>query len=311
MSTEITKTSQVPSFNFFDPEAFAAMQKVANLFSNSELVPEIYRTSEKNPAGKAIANCVIALSMATRIGADPLMIMQNMYIVHGQPAWSAKFLTATVNACGKYKSIKYKFRELGDCKGVEYSETTWENGNKNTQTKKVATAIPNIECIAYTTEHGSEIELESIPVTVEMAIKEGWYFKNGSKWQNMAKLMLQYRAVTFWTRAYAPELSMGIKTEDEIVDTVDIPYTDVTNTVSSEIQTKGNTDLVDFKEETPIDKTQEAEKEKEQEQTSGEQTSGEEQPKEQPLKASERPFPSADIKVDNSNPPTLGDWGKK
>lgn len=256
MSTEITKhQNQAPAFNFFDPESFATMQRIANLFSKSELVPKIYRVSADNPADKATANCVIALSMATRIGADPLMIMQNMYIVHGQPAWSAKFLTSTVNACGKYKSIKYKFRELGSCKGIEYKETVWVAGKKVIETKKVTTDIPNIECVAYTSEHGSEEILESIPVSVEMAIKEGWYFKDGSKWPTMPKLMLQYRAVTFWTRAYAPELSMGIKTEDEVQDIVDIPWTDVSNQVAEEIIEKGNKELVDIPD--PVDEVKE------------------------------------------------------
>lgn len=255
--SEIVKSQQAVSFNFFDPEAFATMQRIATLFSKSELVPKMYRVSQDNPADKATANCVIALSMATRIGADPLMIMQNMYIVHGQPAWSAKFLTATVNACGKYKSVKYKFRELGSCKGIEYKETVWSGGQKKIETKKVTTDIPNIECIAYTTEHGSDEVLESIPVTVEMAIKEGWYFKDGSKWQTMPRLMLQYRTVTFWTRAYAPELSMGIKSEDEVNDTIDVEYTDVSNQVAQEISKTGNRDLVDI-EEAAVEKTVEA-----------------------------------------------------
>jgi hypothetical protein len=79
-------------FNFFDAEQFATMQRVCTLFANSELVPEMYRISEKNPEKKAIANCMIAIETAQRIGASPLMVMQNMYIVYGQPAWSSKFL---------------------------------------------------------------------------------------------------------------------------------------------------------------------------------------------------------------------------
>ena len=85
----------------------------------------------------------------------------------------------------------------------------------------------NIQCIAYTSPKGSNEILESSPVDIRLAIKEGWYTKNGSKWQTMTQQMLMYRAASFWTSVYAPELSMGMKTEDEIRDIIDIDYEEV------------------------------------------------------------------------------------
>ena len=61
--------------------------------------------------------------------------------------------------------------------------------------------------------------LKSNAVTIEMAIREGWYTKAGSKWKTMPQQMLMYRSASFWTNAYAPELSMGMRTEEEIRDT--------------------------------------------------------------------------------------------
>ena len=52
-----------------------------------------------------------------------------------------------------------------------------------------------------------------------MAKAEGWYTKNGSKWKTMPEQMLQYRAAAFWTRAYAPEIALGMHTAEEIHDT--------------------------------------------------------------------------------------------
>lgn len=48
-----------------------------------------------------MGNCVIALDIALRMGAKPLMVMQNIYVVHGRPAWSAQCLIATLNQSGK------------------------------------------------------------------------------------------------------------------------------------------------------------------------------------------------------------------
>lgn len=229
MSTEIIKqNTAVKEFNFFDAEQFAVMQRVCTMFSNSELVPDMYKVSEKNPQAKAIANCMIAIETAQRIGASPLMVMQNLYIVYGKPSWSAKFLTATVNTCGRFNSIKYRMNSLGKIKNGTFGE------------------VDNWQCVAYTTEKESDEILESIPVTIEMAIMEGWYNRNGSKWKTMAKLMLQYRSVTYWTSAYAPEISMGMKTAEEIYDIEDASYEDVSDNTKSEIKENANKTSLSF-----------------------------------------------------------------
>jgi hypothetical protein len=243
-----SQRGDVSTFNFFNPDHFATMQRVCTMFASSELVPEMYRMSDKNPKEKAIANCMIAVETASRIGASPLMVMQNMYIVQGKPSWSAKFLTATVNACGRYAPMKYKIRNLGQIKEVEYVEYQWNNeARRKMPVKKVFKGpIDNLECIAYTTERGSAEVLESVAVTIKLAIEEGWYTKDGSKWPTMTQLMLQYRAVTYWTSAYAPELSMGIKTREELEDFEDIPYEDISDKVAADVRGNANREPIGF-----------------------------------------------------------------
>lgn len=234
-------TSQQSGFNFFDPVQFDTMQRVCSLFANSELVPDMYKISDNNPKEKAIANCMIAIEMAQRIGASPLMIMQNMVIIYGRPSWSSKFLVATVNTCGRFNPLQYRFTEKGMLGKVDYTEyeRTWDKtlyggkGGYKNAAKTVTfdgTKVMDIECVAFTTAKGSDKVLESSPISLRLAIQEGWYTKNGSKWRTMPKQMLMYRAASFWTNAYAPELSMGMKTEDEIRDIVDVDYEEVTAT---------------------------------------------------------------------------------
>ncbi|WP_051959898.1 hypothetical protein [Sphingobacterium sp. ML3W] len=255
MSNQLVKSSQNREINFFDPQQFETMQRISTMFSNSELVPERYRVSDKNPKEKAIANCMIAISTAQRIGADPLLVMQNLNIIQGTPSWSAKFLTATVNACGQYNKMKYKHTSLGMIENVEYTEHVWDPGLRKKIAKKSVFKGPieNFECIAYTSERGSDEVMESVAVTIKMAIEEGWMTKDGSKWKTMSPLMLQYRAVTFWTNSYAPELSMGIKTTEEIQDmsdTIDVDHIDVTaEKVKNEIKEKANAEELKFSEQ--------------------------------------------------------------
>lgn len=231
------------TFNFFDKEQFEVMQRVCKLFSSSELVPDMYKTNltpdkdgkPTNPEHKAMANCMIAINMSQRMGADPLMIMQNLVIIYGRPSWSSKFLVATVNTCGRFEALKYKITNLGKVGKMSIVEYVWDGKRKAPVTKEFdGTQIDNLQCIAYTTEKGSDEVLESAPIDIRLAIQEGWYTKAGSKWQTMTRQMLMYRAASFWTNAYAPELSMGMKTTEEIQDIIDIDYEDVTEKVNRE-----------------------------------------------------------------------------
>lgn len=249
-------------FNFFDPEQFNTMQRVCKLFANSELVPDMYKVKyEQIPVGadentinaikfknqiaehKAVANCMIAIEIATRIGASPLMVMQNMTPIYGKPSWSSKFLIATVNTCGRFEPLQFRFTDKGMCGMVDYTDYVLDSASR---TKKPVTKqfdgkkVMNIECVAYTTKKGSTDVLESSPVSIELAIQEGWYTKNGSKWQTMTKQMLMYRAASFWTSAYAPELSMGMRTVEEQQD-IYVDYQDVTaNDVETEKANNAN-----------------------------------------------------------------------
>jgi hypothetical protein len=249
MSTELTKAPKIQQFNYFDPEQFAVMQRICAVFASSELVPERYRITEKNPKDKAIANCMIAIETAQRIGASPLMVMQNLDIIQGKPGWSSKFLIATINTCGRYETLQYKMNNLGKVGKIKIVEYKWENRQKvAVETIFDGSEIDNWECIAYTTPKGNGEVLESSEVSVKLAIQEGWYQKAGSKWPTMTKKMLRYRAASFWTNEFAPELSIGFKTSDEIKDIEDIEYEEVTaeKKVKAQVDANANKETIGF-----------------------------------------------------------------
>ncbi|WP_336148294.1 hypothetical protein [Acinetobacter ursingii] len=215
------------SIGLLNLEAFELSQRIAKMLSSSTLVPEQYRQTIKVKAGKdnfgnmlyrdepnpnGLANCVIALNMASRLNADPLMVMQNLYLIEGRPSWSSQFIMAAINSCGRFSALRFELEDLGE-KEVEYSETVWENRNKKTVHKKIT--INNMSCVAFAVERETGERIESSKITMEMAVKEGWYQKNGSKWQTMPEQMLRYRAASFFGRVYAPELLMGLRSSEE------------------------------------------------------------------------------------------------
>lgn len=171
-----------------ESQGFELAQRAAKLLASSQLVPKEYQGN--------LPNCVIALNMAQRVGADPLQVMQNLVVVHGKPTWSSQFLIATVNNCGRFSALRYEFF-----------------GERNTD---------DWGCRAWAIEKATGEKLVGTDVTIAMAKLEGWYQKNGSKWKTMPQQMLMYRAGAWWTRAYAPELSMGLQSADEANDIIDV-----------------------------------------------------------------------------------------
>lgn len=167
---------------FIDSQAFENAQRIAVMLSKSDIVPETYK-------GR-VDNVMVALEMSNRMQVSPLMVMQNLDIIHGKPSFNSKFTAAMVNGCGKYSALRYKIDGQGDQR----------------------------RCVAYTKELATGEILEGPPVTVAMAKSEGWWAKKGSKWPTMTDLMLTYRAATFWCRVYEPGLTMGIPTTDELHD---------------------------------------------------------------------------------------------
>lgn len=248
LATKQNNAAMPVTFNFFDPEQFATIQRVSKMFAHSELVPEIYRvnvpqnaTAEQIAAAemKAVSNCIIALELSSRIGASPLMVMQNLVPIYGRPSWSAKFLIATVNTCGRFEPLQFRFTEKGKLGMVDYVDYVY---NPQTRRKDAVNKqfdgknMMDIECVAYTTAKGGTNVLESSPVSIRLAIQEGWFTKSGSKWQTMPRQMLMYRAASWWSSAYAPEISMGMRTVEEEQDIIDITDTavDVTTQVAQE-----------------------------------------------------------------------------
>jgi hypothetical protein len=73
---------------------------------------------------------------------------------------------------------------------------------------------------------------------MEMANAEGWVSKAGSKWKTMPELMMRYRAAAFFGRLYAPEITMGMHSVEEVVD-ITTHQSEVVQDINAKILTEG------------------------------------------------------------------------
>lgn len=170
-------------------ELMQLASRQANMLAQSGLVPDSYKNSP--------ANCLIAVDMANRLNIPPLMVMQNLYVVKGKPAWSGAFCAALVNGSGKFTPIKYMF--------------VGEKGK------------PSYGCYAVATRVSTGEKCFSDTVTMQMATDEGWINKPGSKWKTMPTQMMMYRAASFFAKAHCSELVLGLSTVEEMQDITEDP----------------------------------------------------------------------------------------
>ena len=156
----------------------------AKVLASSNLIPASFH---KNPA-----NVLVAMQIAQHHDLCPLMVMNDIYIIHGRPALTGKFVLALLHSAKRFQGKKIDFEFEKNHEGLEGNLACRVTINKD--------------------------ELQGIWVSMETARKEGWIRKAGSKWLTIPELMLRYRAATWFARLYAPEILMGFKTDDEFFD---------------------------------------------------------------------------------------------
>lgn len=167
---------------FASSTSFELAQRMATALAKSTIVPKEYQNN--------ISNALIAVEMAARLHTSPMMVMQNLYVVNGRPAWSSQYIIAMINSSGKYRiELQFEMEGKGD----------------------------DLSCYAWA-EDRSGHKVVGPKITMAMAKAEGWVNRNGSKWQTMPEVMIRYRAASFFGRMYCPDMIMGIYSRDEVVE---------------------------------------------------------------------------------------------
>lgn len=211
MSNELA-TTQPNTSMFATADLFALVQRQATMIAASDLLPKQFQGN--------VPNCAIALEMASRLGASPFAVIQNMYVVHGRPSWSAVFLMGMVNSCGRFTPLQYRIEVTGKEKTIDLVIEGWDPAvkGKRISRKQPYTYTPT-RCVAWAKSKVDGEVVEGPPVSYDMALEEGWVAKDGSKWQTeMREVMLRYRAAAFFAKVHASDITLGMQTREEAED---------------------------------------------------------------------------------------------
>lgn len=162
-----------------NPGTFNHLHRVAKMFADSELVPVRYRGKPNDT--------MIVMAMAMRHNADPMMFLQGMYVVQGNPGMEAKLAIALANKAGVFKGA------------ITYDYSGQDMGRK---------------CVASAIDAKSG-KLLTAECSIKIAKAEGWLAKKGSKWVSIPDLMLSYRSAMFLIRKHYPDVIYGMLSRDE------------------------------------------------------------------------------------------------
>lgn len=235
--------------DMFSLRGFELAQRIGRAFATSDAVPAAFRaqvlkksgTNEtwvENPA--ALGNCIVAIETAQAVGMSITAVMQNANVIEGKLSWSGKFIIAAVNASGRFTPLRFDVKNKGLIRAKYKEKGAWNNDKRRYEMTECEVEVENLECTAWalpagmvvppnirTLQQAKEANLpvvESAPVSIKMAVEEGWYSKPGSKWQTeMKHLMLQYRAGAYFGNIHAPDVVMGMgRTSEELIDTIEV-----------------------------------------------------------------------------------------
>lgn len=232
--------------DMFSLRGFELAQRIAKAFATSDAVPAQFRLAVlkkgrdgdqwiDNPA--AMGNCLVAIETARAVGMSITAVMQQANIIEGKLSWSAQFVIAAVNASGRFQPLRFDIKSRGMIKAKYREKLGWNKAKGGFDFEEKQVELEDLVCIAWTLPAGFQTPkgiytlqqaraadlpiIESSPVSMKMAVEEGWYSKPGSKWQTeMKHQMLQYRSGAFFGRIHAPDIVMGMgRTTEELLDT--------------------------------------------------------------------------------------------
>lgn len=198
-----------------DERRFYFLQRRAQALSESTMMPIAF--------AKNVSNCLLAIDIAQRMGVSELEVVQNLAVIYNRPMFSSKYLIRRINQSGSIKGrLKFIMEYDQDPMTLDYGIfIKKDKNNKDSPSvyeKRTATFI-NTTCVAWAIDAQDGEKLESPAVTLEMAYREGWVDRSGSKWQTMPEIMLQYRAASFWHSMYGDESSgIAIETIEAVQD---------------------------------------------------------------------------------------------
>lgn len=173
---------------FSNGTAFQLGVRMAEQLAHSNFLPDAYRGNQ--------GDCLVLIEYASRLRVPVIQLAQNMDVVKGRPGLRGTFLAGIINASPLFSRLKYEWR-----------------GNAGKDGKPPSN---DYGCRAYATEAETSDVLYGTWIDWAMVTGEKW--SSNQKWNTMREQMFMYRAASFWSRAHASDVTLGLYESEELHD---------------------------------------------------------------------------------------------
>lgn len=175
--TNATVVDESGFSHLLDSDRFNHLQRVAKLFASTDLVPPKFKNN--------VGNCFVALQMALQSKINPMVFMQNCYIVSDRLALETKLAVSMLHNSGLIIGIiGYKL--------------------SGTKAEPACTAFVTLKSTGERIEH---------TLTWDTVVSNGW--NSNKPWRSDPQMMIMYRSAMRLIRAHFPDVLMGCYSVDE------------------------------------------------------------------------------------------------
>lgn len=180
---------------------------MASVMSDDQLFDRMYRLSEVMASSKITVpkhlqgntgDCMAIVMQSAQWKMNPFSVAQKTHIVNGNIGYEAQLVAAVINSSGVV-SDRFVFEWDGD-----WAKLRGNDGEKElerTLTVKVSATISG----------------ESEPRVLEVAMSQATV-RNSPLWKSDPKQQLAYLAQKKWARLFAPDVILGVYSNDEFED---------------------------------------------------------------------------------------------
>lgn len=210
----LVSTDDSENATLFDTAKFEQSQRVALAMARASLTPKHLRGGDQN---EGQANCLRVVNQAIRWGMDPFAIMDETYVVGGKLGYSGKLIAAVINSrIGGGERLQCFFN---DGKGDDFAVVIF-TGNPDAETFDVLAKY------AATGERALLRALTSAGIRA-IHLSVGQAKTQNDMWKKDPEQKLWYSGATKWARRYAPEIVLGVATDDDFERIVAEPRTEM------------------------------------------------------------------------------------
>jgi hypothetical protein len=209
--TAIRVKDDGPMSYLLDTDRFEHAQRIASIMAKSNLLPKHLRGNGPTPeerAQQSMANCFRVVNQAFRWGFDPFAIVDETYEVHGRMGYQGKLIAAVVNAkCSIAGGLRYVYNTQ---QADHFAVVTFAS--------EFPITPEQFDWLVEYAESEDRLALQELTKARIMAVRVsvGQARTTNDMWNKDPEQKLAYNGALKWARRYAPQLMLGVLTDDDV-----------------------------------------------------------------------------------------------